>query len=133
VDTPSGSGGTVLVVDDDSQVRALAARALADAGFDVLQVADAASALDLLNDPLPTDLCLVITDIAMPGMQGDELGRILRDSRPTLPVLYMSGFSRPHLEFLTADELQLCWIEKPFSVQVLVDKVRALCQPARTD
>jgi CheY-like chemotaxis protein len=95
VDTPSGSLGTILVVDDDVQVRALAARALAQEGFDVLQAPDANSALELLGEPLGHQVCLVITDIVMPGMQGHELGRILHGQRPTLPVLYMSGHSRP--------------------------------------
>jgi CheY-like chemotaxis protein len=95
VDTPSGSGGTILVVDDDPQVRALAARALADAGFDVLQAADAARAVELLEDPLGAHVCLVITDIVMTRMRGDELGRVLHESRPTLPVLYMSASHTP--------------------------------------
>jgi two-component system cell cycle sensor histidine kinase/response regulator CckA len=131
VDTPSGSRGTILVVDDDAQVRAVAARALAQEGFDVLQAPDAGSALELLHDPLGSEACLVITDIVMPGMHGDELGRLLQRLRPTLPVLYMSGYSCPEFDFLPPGDLQHCWIEKPFSVQALVDKARALCLPAR--
>ncbi|HEX2451657.1 MAG TPA: response regulator [Gemmatimonadales bacterium] len=132
MDTPSGSRGTVLVVDDDAQVRALAARALADEGFDVLQAPDAESALELLHDPLSANLCLVVTDIVMPGMGGDQLGRVLHDLRPTLPVLYMSGYSRPNLDFLPPTDLQHCWIEKPFSIQALVERARALCTPTPT-
>lgn len=73
-------------MDDDRQVRALSARGLANAGFDVLQAEEAAHGLELLEDPLGAHVCLVITDIQMPGMQGDELGRLLHRLRPTLPV-----------------------------------------------
>ena len=132
VNTPSGSRGTILVVDDDALVRTLAARALADAGFDVLQAADARTALGLIQDPLGRELCLVITDIVMPGMHGDELGRLLQRTRPTLPLLYMSGYSRPHLDFLSPDALLQCWLQKPFGPDDLVRKAQALCEPVQT-
>jgi DNA-binding response OmpR family regulator len=114
-------------VDDDPQVRTLAARALAAEGFDVLQAPDAFAALDLLTDPLGAYVGLVVTDIVMPGMQGDELGRRLHELRPTLPVLYMSAHSRPVLDFLTDAEIARCWISKPFSIAELVAKSRECC------
>ena len=132
MDTPSGSRGTILVVDDDAQVRAVAARALVEEGFDVLQAPDARSAIGLLHDPVGRLVCLVITDIVMPGMHGDELGRFLQHARPTLPVLYMSGYSRPHLDFLPPDALARCWLEKPFSLTALVQKALALCDPVQS-
>lgn len=132
VDTPSGSLGTILVVDDEVQVRALTARALAREGFDVLQAPDANSALELLGEPLGHQVCLVITDIVMPGMRGDELGRLLHEQRPTLPVLYMSGHSRPDFTFVAPTDLRYCWIEKPFSVEILIERARALCSQSRT-
>lgn len=130
--TPPGSRGTVLVVDDDAQVRTVAARALADEGFDVLQAPDARSAIGLLHDPIGRQVCLVITDIVMPGMHGDELGRLLQHIRPTLPVLYMSGYSRPHLDFLSPEALAQCWLQKPFSPTTLVQKALALCDPVQS-
>ena len=132
MDTPSGSRGTILVVDDDAQVRAVSARALADEGFDVLQAPDAATALELLQDPVGAGVCLVVTDVAMPGMTGDELGRVLHCLRPTLPVLYMSGYSRPDFDFLTPGDLNLCWLQKPFTLSALVERAQALCVPSRT-
>jgi two-component system cell cycle sensor histidine kinase/response regulator CckA len=132
VDTPSGSRGTILVVDDDAQVRAIAARALADEGFDVLQAPDARSAIGLLHDPVGRQVCLVITDIVMPGMHGDDLGRFLQHTRPTLPVLYMSGYSRPHLDFLSPQALAHCWLQKPFSPTTLVQRALALCDPVQS-
>jgi DNA-binding response OmpR family regulator len=132
VNTPPGSRGTILVVDDDEQVRALVARALAFEGFDVLQAPDALNAIELLQDALAPRVCLIITDINMPGMPGDELGRLLHASRPTVPVLYMSGYSRPHFDFVTPEELSHCWIEKPFHLTELVYKALALCDPVQS-
>ena len=132
VDTPPGARGTVLLVDDTVQVRELAARALADDGFDVLQAPDALIALGLLDDALGARVCLVVTDIVMPGLHGDDFGRLLNRLRPTLPVIYMSGYSRPDLDFLSPAELEHCWLQKLFSLTGLVEKARALCDPAQS-
>jgi DNA-binding response OmpR family regulator len=128
VDTPPGARGTILVVDDNPQVRALAARALAEDGFDVLQAPDAITALALLQDPLGARVCLVVTDIIMPGMQGDEFGRLLGHLWPTLPVLYMSAHSQP--DFDSEDVPH--WVQKPFSPSGLAEMARALCDPAQS-
>jgi two-component system, cell cycle sensor histidine kinase and response regulator CckA len=128
VDTPPGARGTILVVDDEPQVRALAARALAEDGFDVLQAPDAITALALLQDPLGARVALVVTDIVMPGLQGHELGRLLHHLMPTLPVLYMSGYARP--DFNSEDVRH--WLPKPFSLSDLVEMARALCDPAQS-
>jgi two-component system cell cycle sensor histidine kinase/response regulator CckA len=101
-------------------------------GLTSLQAPDANSALELLGEPFGDQVCLVITDIVMPGTRGDELGRILHGQRPALPVLYMSGHSRPDFTFLPPSDLHYCWIEKPFSVQTLVERARALCSQPRT-
>ena len=132
METPPGARGTVLVVDDDAQVRALAARALAEDGFDVLQAPDANTALRLLQDFQDARICLVVTDIVMPGMHGDELGRLLQRLFPTLPVLYISGCSQPHFDFLSAEDLRHCWLDKPFSPPRLLKMAHALCAQAKT-
>jgi CheY-like chemotaxis protein len=62
----------------------------------------------------------------MPGMNGDDLGRLLRSIRPTLPVLYISGYSAPSLDFLRPGELQRCWLAKPFTPARLIAKVDEL-------
>jgi two-component system, cell cycle sensor histidine kinase and response regulator CckA len=114
----------VLVVDDDPQVRAITVRALAEAGFVTLEATNPIDALALLQDPHHHEIHLLITDIVMPGMSGDDLGRLLHRTHPTLPVLYMSGYSLPHFEFLTPDELEHCWISKPFDISELVQKAK---------
>jgi hypothetical protein len=69
----------------------------------------------------------------MPGLAGDEFGRLLHASRPGLPVLYMSGYSRPDLDFLSPEQLSQCWLEKPFTLPTLVRKALALCDPVRSE
>jgi two-component system, cell cycle sensor histidine kinase and response regulator CckA len=129
----SGQGPTVLVVDDEPQVRALSARVLVDAGFDVLDAGDAVEALARLQAPGGSEIRLVITDIVMPGMQGDEFGRLIRYLRPALPVLYMSGYARPDLdEVLSPTELEQYWLAKPFRPSELVQKARVLCDGAQS-
>ena len=117
---------TLLVVDDDPQVRGLTARVLTGDGYAVLEAVNALHALVLLEDPNTPPISLIVTDIVMPGMSGDALGRLLHTSRPTLPVLYMSGQLRPEFEFLSRDELEHCWLSKPFSVADLRRNVREL-------
>jgi CheY-like chemotaxis protein len=121
----------VLVVDDEPQVRAITVRALADAGFATLEARSAIEALAVLQDPDPPDIRLLITDIVMPGMSGDDLGRLLHQSHPALPVLYMSGYSRPAFDFLSSTELEHCWIAKPFDVSDLVQKARECLEASR--
>jgi two-component system, cell cycle sensor histidine kinase and response regulator CckA len=117
---------TVLVVDDDPAVRAIVARGLLLGSYDVLQADDGISALMVLQVDDHAPVSLVITDIVMPGLRGDDLGRLLRQSHPALPVLYMSAFSAPELNFLMPDELGRCWLTKPFTMQELLEKVRKL-------
>jgi two-component system, cell cycle sensor histidine kinase and response regulator CckA len=118
----------LLVVDDDAQVRALAARVLSGAGYGVLQCASALEALALLSDERtgPT-IRLVVTDIVMPGLHGDDLGRLISRQWPALPLLYMSGHSTSYeLDFIPAQELEHRFLAKPFGLDLLVAKVRRL-------
>ena len=80
---------TVLVVDDDEPTRRMTARMLAADGHSVVQAADGASALELMSDSA-SDIALVVTDILMPEMPGDELAERIWATADT-PVLFMSG------------------------------------------
>ena len=113
----------ILVVDDDPVVRSITSRALGGLGHAVLEAEDGLHALAVLQEEIGIEIRLVITDIRMPGMSGDDLGRVLRHLRPTLPVLYVSGYSAPSLDFRGAGELERCWLAKPFTPARLVAKV----------
>ncbi|WKB53512.1 response regulator [Eleftheria terrae] len=82
---------TVLLVDDDEDVREVTAALLELDGYTVLQARNGAAALEMVARC--RDIDAVIADFAMPGMNGAELGRALQRSHPALPVLYVTGFA----------------------------------------
>ena len=84
---PSGAG-TVLVVDDDPDVRAIAAIFLREAGYSVREAASGAEARDILA---AGPICLALVDYAMPIMSGFEFARLARSIQPDLPVIYVTG------------------------------------------
>jgi two-component system cell cycle sensor histidine kinase/response regulator CckA len=118
--------GRILVVDDNDTVRLIVARMLADRGFVVDEARNGDEALELCART-PDGFDLLVTDLAMPGMSGHELGRRLGH----LPVLYMSG----HPGHFSEDETRpTAFIQKPFSTLELTQAVDALlaqaCSPA---
>ena len=121
---------TILVVDDDPAVRAVATRGLVLAGYDVLQAHDGVHALELLQETNHPPIRLVVADVVMPGLRGDDLGRLLHHTHPLLPVLYMSAYSTPVPDFLTAAEFTRRWLVKPFTLDDLTVKVHSLLEDA---
>jgi DNA-binding response OmpR family regulator len=121
---------TVLVVDDQPIVLDLVARILTVAGYGVLQATDATAALRLFQEERER-IALVLTDVQMPGMSGVELGRRIWATDPSLPVLYMSGFTPEPLDFLSADEQQGRWIAKPFSGDELLARLMPFLPPQK--
>jgi signal transduction histidine kinase len=109
--------GTVLVAEDEAAVRALVETALQDDGYNVLVAADGTEGLRVGLAHLD-ELGLLLTDFRMPGMNGHELAGALRERRPELPVLVMSGY-RDSATLLPGARA----IPKPFS---LADLSRAV-------
>jgi PAS domain S-box-containing protein len=88
----SASGGTVLLVEDNPEVAEVSAAMLQQLGYDVCTVAEAKAALDAVDRQ---SFDLVVTDIVMPGaMNGVELARAIRERKPDLPVLLVTGYSQ---------------------------------------
>jgi len=107
----------VLIVDDEEPVRKFVDRVMRDAGFTTAQACDGAEALDVASKVGTVDL--LVTDVMMPQMLGDELARRLRQSEPAVKVLYLTGYSdRLFKEKVTlwADE---AYLDKPCSVKGL--------------
>lgn len=113
---------TVLVVDDQPLILAIVARVLSVAGYGVLQATDGATALRLFQEERE-HIALVLTDVQMPGISGVEVGRHIWSTDPSLPVLYMSGFTPEPLDFLPAGEQERRWIAKPFSGDELLARL----------
>ncbi len=88
----AGGGETLLLVDDEADLREVTARFLGSAGYRVLSAADAAEALRLL-DRHDHPIAAMITDVVMPGMNGRQLARVAKQRRPDLRVVFVSGFA----------------------------------------
>jgi len=115
---------SVLVVDDEEPVRKFVDRVMRDAGYSTVQASDGMEALEVASKIGPLDI--LVTDVMMPQMLGDELARRLRESEPDLKVLYLTGYSdRLFKERVTlwADE---AYLEKPCSVKGLLQAVSLL-------
>ena len=120
---PAGSGRTVLVVEDEEAIREVTARILARNGFGVLTAAGGADAMRAVDEH-PGSIDLLLTDVVMPQMTGKEVAAALTARVPGLPVLYMSGYAHPALTSQGTLEAGVTLIEKPFSEQQLLAKIR---------
>ena len=120
----SGRGSeTILVVEDDTHVRAMVAQMLQASGYTVLTAADPAAALEL-SDRHSGPIHLLFTDVVMPEMSGPELRQRLKSLRPQTRVLYMSGYTDEALGRHGVLEPGMFLLQKPFSIGALGQKVR---------
>ena len=108
--------GTILLVEDEAMVRAVAERALTRQGYRVLTAANGEDALELLDGGEKIDL--LISDVVMPVMDGPALVRTARGRLPDLKVLFMSGYAEEQLR-KSIDIERVAFLSKPFSVQQL--------------
>jgi signal transduction histidine kinase len=120
---PEGSG-TILVVEDEEQVRRMIVQTLRYSGYRVLEAAGGREALRLLGGAQES-LDLILTDVIMPDMSGDQLAERLPAAHRGVPVLYMSGYTG-HQRLEPAELLH-----KPFSPQALCLRIREHLQLAR--
>ena len=115
---------SVLIVDDEEAVRRFVDRVLRDAGYRTAVAGDGPDALALASKL--DALHILVTDVMMPQMQGDELARRLRQQEPGLKVLYLTGYS----ERLFKDKITLwedeAFLDKPCSVKGLLQAVSLL-------
>jgi CheY-like chemotaxis protein len=114
------SSAMILLVDDDPLIAGSTCALLEDLGHHVVRADSGAKALDLQSAGLEPDL--IITDYAMPGMTGLELGREVQRLRPGLPVLLATGFA----EMEDAEPLDLPRLAKPYTQQQLAIQIARL-------
>ncbi|WP_460419252.1 response regulator [Pseudomonas sp. microsymbiont 2] len=107
----------LLVVEDDDIVRMLIVEVLDELGYTALEADSASAALKILEDP-DQPLALLMTDVGLPDMRGEALAARAREVRPTLPVLFASGYAE---NFEVPEGMHL--IGKPFSIEQLRKKV----------
>jgi CheY-like chemotaxis protein len=121
----AGYRPTVLVVEDEPQVRQMTTRMLDDAGFAVTDAGSATEALAMMVEP--PDLAVV--DICLPDMSGTDLARQVWRRQPALPIVFVSAFPEPALVNPDAQKLVRGFLQKPFSQAELVAAVRDLLPP----
>ncbi|HUK62071.1 MAG TPA: ATP-binding protein, partial [Dongiaceae bacterium] len=120
---PGAGTETVLLVEDEDPVRALAHEMLESQGYRVLAAASGPEALGLVERHAGA-VDLVVTDVVMPGMDGGELVHHLTRARPGLRVLYISGYSDDALVRQGVSEADCAFLQKPFTCEAFVAKVR---------
>lgn len=119
----SAPASTILVVEDDNIVRMLIVDVLEELEYTVFEAADGEAALAQLGDAQKV-FDLLMTDQGLPDMQGSDLATAARQLRPTLPVLFASGYAE-NLEV----PKDMYIIGKPFSIDQLRDKVKGILSP----
>jgi len=127
---PAEGTETILVVEDEPDVRALAARMLRRLGYEVLEAGSGAEALEIQRArAMPVDL--VLADVVMPEMGGREIVGQLQEMWDEIRVLYMSGYSDEVLDQHGALAANIHVIQKPFTVQDLASSVRSVLDERR--
>ena len=122
---PLPAQARVLVVEDEEVIRGLVGQVLRAEGYDVVLAADGGEALEAAGR-MPVDVLL--TDLTMPGIGGQELADRLREQAPGLRVLFMSGFATGGDFSASALPPLTAFVEKPFTFALLTDQMRELMQ-----
>jgi signal transduction histidine kinase/ActR/RegA family two-component response regulator len=120
--------GTVLLVEDEDAVRLFSARALRNKGYKVIEARSGQAALDIMSqnaDPID----LLITDVVMPEIDGPALVKQVKERRPDLKVIFISGYAESTFR-AQADGAPLHFLAKPFSLKQLAGKVKDVMEGA---
>jgi DNA-binding response OmpR family regulator len=121
----TGDRPTVLVVDDEEDLRDIMRRMLERRGFDTLVAADSEQAIAACRDH-DGDIQVLITDLGLPGASGGELSRAATALRPGMGVVYISGLPKDIAvsKGLIGDDALL--VKKPFTSEVLIEALRVV-------
>jgi two-component system cell cycle sensor histidine kinase/response regulator CckA len=125
----SAARPTVLVVDDEDALRAAIRRLLENQGYQVIEAPNGAMALELLEDGAASEVSLVLTDLRMPVMDGRQLAAALARRHPSLPIVFMSGFTAQLMDLRLVSP-HLTFLPKPFRDRDLLATVRGQIAPA---
>ncbi|MEQ1783731.1 MAG: response regulator [Hyphomonadaceae bacterium] len=120
----SSAGETVLVVEDDPQVRMLILEILRDLKYRAVEASDPEQALKALEQHEHIDL--MVSDVGLPGMNGRQLAEIARQSRPDLKVLFITGYAAQVAVRNDMLEEGMDMMVKPFALEDLTEKIRAM-------
>ena len=121
--TPAGGGETILLVEDEAQLRELAHMMLKRLGYQVILAQNLAEAVEL-SAGFSGHIHLLLTDVVMPGGSGSDLAREITKARPGIPVLYMSGYTDNIIVLQGILRAETPFLQKPFTAENLQRKVR---------
>jgi two-component system cell cycle sensor histidine kinase/response regulator CckA len=120
---------TILLVEDEDAVRSIAARALKQRGYQVLEAASGEDALELVKTRTG-EIGLLVTDVVMPNMDGPTLVRAARRLKPDLRVIFMSGYAEEVFRRNEEKPENLHFLPKPFGLKQLAVKVKEVLSGA---
>jgi PAS domain S-box-containing protein len=120
---PGPGHETILLVEDEENLRQLTRQSLENQGYSVIDAADGAAAIRL-SQAHKGPIHLLLTDVIMPGMNGRELANQVSSSRPDMKVLYMSGYTENHIGHNGTLDQGIALLQKPFTLPALQAKVR---------
>jgi CheY-like chemotaxis protein len=120
---PSGGSETVLLVEDEDSVRELVRETLQSKGYTVMEACDGINGMKVAETH-HGKIDILITDVVMPGMSGRELAQRVSASRPTIKVLYLSGYTEDAIIHEGVLDPGTAFLQKPFTLQALARKVR---------
>jgi len=126
---PSRGWETILLVEDEGSLRAIAREILEAHGYRVIEAAGPTEAVEIAERHAE-EIHLLVTDVVMPGTNGRVLARKLVATRPTLRVLYMSGYTDDVIAHSGVLESGTLLLEKPFTARALLARVRTALGPA---
>lgn len=129
--TATATQQSIMVVEDDTDVRASTVRALRRAGYDVLEAGDGDEALAMLA-ARATPVDLVVSDIVMPRMGGAAFVQALGERWPGVRVLFVSGYPGDSPDVRAVEALAIPVLEKPYTPSILLFEVRLRLEGART-
>lgn len=123
IDIPAGHGETILLVEDNQSVRDLTNVLLKRLGYETLSAGTPVDALHIVQTH-PGEIHLMLTDVVMPGMNGQDLVERVWDARPGMRCLFMSGYATSIITHPGMLDSGVGFLNKPFSMQELADKIR---------
>jgi len=122
-DQPSPGHETILLVEDEENLRRLARQYLENQGYNVIDAPDGSTAIQI-SQAHKGPIHLLLTDVIMPGMNGRELANKVSPTRPEMRVLYMSGYTENHIGHNGTLDEGITLLQKPFTLPALKAKVR---------
>ena len=124
-DQPAPGHETILLVEDEENLRRLAHQYLENQGYTVIDAPDGATAIQI-SQAHKGPIHLLLTDVIMPGMNGRELANQVSPTRPEMRVLYMSGYTENHIGHNGTLDQGITLLQKPFTLPALKAKVREM-------